>query len=181
MGVECDAFIIEYFFALFSSSGYQNYARVVDTIMHKWMTKWIPSSQWILVMKRSLWQWNKCTPTKPLSLDGMAPIFYQHFWHIINKNVCEVVTRALHRGMCPNALNHTYITLILKKKGLENVFDFWPINLCNVLYKIVAKVLANRLKLILPWIISPTQSAFVFGRLITGNVLIAYETMHYLN
>ena len=59
--------------------------------------------------------------------------------------------------------------------------EFRPINLSNVTYKIIAKVLSNKLKAVLPQIITENQSAFLFERLITDNILVAFEIIHYLN
>lgn len=77
-------------------------------------------------------------------------------------------------------LNDTTLVLIPKKDNVENMTDLRLIALCNVLYNIIAKVLANRLKVILPDVISEIQSSFVLGRSISDNVLVAFETLHFM-
>ena len=117
-------------------------------------------------------------PTKALGPDGMNALFYQKFWHIVGNDVMNAVLEFLNNGvMLPN-LNHPNIVLIPKVKNPEKMSEYRLISLCNVVYKIISKVLANRLKQVLPDIISPTQSAFVLGRLIIDNVIVAYEALH---
>ena len=120
-------------------------------------------------------------PTKALGPDGMNVIFYQKFSHIVGDIVMSVVLEFLNNGHMLPALNYTHIVLIPKIKNPIKMSDYRPISLYNVIYKIIAKVLANRLKQILPHIIAPTQTAFVLGRLITDNVLVAYEALHMMH
>jgi hypothetical protein len=117
-------------------------------------------------------------PSKAPGSDGMSSFFFQKYWHIVGDSVSTAVLSVLNSGKLLRKTNLTYISLIPKKKNPEKMSDYRPISLCNVLYKILSKVLANRLKTILPVIISDSQSAFVPGRMITDNVSVAFEVLH---
>jgi hypothetical protein len=81
----------------------------------------------------------------------------------------------------PEGVNDTVIILLPKKDEPEHLRDFRPISLCNVIYKVVSKCMVNRMCPLLNDIIAPMQSAFILGRLITDNALIAFECLHAIN
>uniref|UniRef100_A0A8I6XHE9 Reverse transcriptase domain-containing protein n=1 Tax=Hordeum vulgare subsp. vulgare TaxID=112509 RepID=A0A8I6XHE9_HORVV len=112
--------------------------------------------------------------------DGMPSVVYKRNWPLMGDQVVEEVLAVLNGGEIPAGWNDTVIVLIPKVKSPSRIKDLRPISLCNVLYKLVSKVIANRMKLILPQIISDNQSAFIPGRLITDNVLISYEISDYI-
>jgi hypothetical protein len=110
--------------------------------------------------------------------DGLHAIFYKRYWSLVGEELTDEVLVAINSGTVPDDWNNTTVVLIPKVENPEMVTQYRPISLCNVIYKVISKVLAARLKTILPEIISPNQSAFVPGRLITNNVLVAFESYH---
>lgn len=84
-------------------------------------------------------------------------------------------------GVFPTGLNRTLVCLILKVKQPQTMADLRPISLCNIVMRIVSKVMAvNRLKKCLSSIVSDKQSALLEGRLLTDIFFIAFEVNHYI-
>ncbi|KAL0458617.1 UNVERIFIED_CONTAM: putative mitochondrial protein, partial [Sesamum latifolium] len=123
---------------------------------------------------------SQMSPLKSPGPDGLPPLFFQKYWNIVGIDVIKCVLEFLNSHTFLPRLNHTYIVLIPKCATPESVSQFRPISLCNVIYKLASKAISNRLKACLDSIISPSQSAFIQGRLITDNVLISCEIHHFL-
>ena len=87
-------------------------------------------------------------------LDNMSPLFYITYWNTVGLDVVDAALSVLNYGIMPSNINHTLISLIAKVKSPESPKDFRPISLCNVMYKIISKTIANRLKKILTKLIS---------------------------
>ncbi|XP_031096875.1 uncharacterized protein LOC116001121 [Ipomoea triloba] len=108
--------------------------------------------------------------------DSMNPGFYQHYWDVVGSDVSSFVIKCLNECTLLEGLNDTNVVLIPKKASPEKVSDLRPIALCNVVYKIMPKMVANRMKPLLGDVISDSQSAFIPNRLITDNILVAAES-----
>lgn len=110
--------------------------------------------------------------------DGFTTTFFHTFWEMIKQEVWQIVeeSRALH-WMLPS-LNTTFIALIPKEEDSITPDKYRPIALCNVIYKVISKVVANRLKPLLPLLISQEQSGYVEGRQILDGILLSHEIIH---
>ncbi|GER30020.1 RNA-directed DNA polymerase (reversetranscriptase)-related family protein [Striga asiatica] len=129
-------------------------------------------------LKQALWEMH---PNKAPGIDGMSPHFFQSSWNTIKDSLFHAIQQFFLTGKMPKATNLTVITLIPKKPNAQSLSEFRPISLCTVTYRIISKILANRLKQVLSVCISPHQAAFVPGRQLIDNFVIANECIHLLN
>lgn len=116
---------------------------------------------------------------KASGLDHFQKGFFQQYQDIIGENIIKLTRQFFYEQWSLEDLNKTLLVMISKKANPERVDHFRLINLCNVIYKIIAKTLAYRLKLVISEIISTYQNAFIKGRQITNNILINHEIFHH--
>jgi exonuclease III len=119
----------------------------------------------------------KCKAPGP---DGFTSDFFHYCWPMIRTEVWEILEDSRVTGKVLQALNATFLTLVPKEGQAHRAKQYRPIALCNVIYKLLTKVIARRLKPILPTIISPEQSGYVEGRQILDSIILAHEVIHSL-
>lgn len=117
-------------------------------------------------------------PFKASSNDSFLAFFFQKFWNIVGKDVSKFCLRVLNKHKDLSYVNKTNIVLIPKTSSPKTMGQFRLISPCNVVYKILFKAIVNRFRKALNFCIDETQGAFMPGRQITDNILVAYEILY---
>nr|GEX45633.1 RNA-directed DNA polymerase, eukaryota [Tanacetum cinerariifolium] len=127
-------------------------------------------------IRRAVWN---CGDNKSPGPDGFTFEFFKRFWDLIGADFCDAVNHFFLYGAFSNGCNSSFIALIPKVIDAKFMNDFRPISLIGCIYKVVTKVLANRLVSVIQELISDTQSAFVAGRQILDGPFILDEILHW--
>ncbi|XP_074270876.1 uncharacterized protein LOC141594786 [Silene latifolia] len=109
---------------------------------------------------------------KSPGLDGFSSGFFKAAWDIVGNDYCLAIEDFFKNGFMPKQANVTLVTLISKKDIPQTVKDFRPISCCSTIYKTVSKILTNRLKDIMVYLVGPEQAAFVKDRNLFENVML---------
>ncbi|KAL6208769.1 hypothetical protein ACLB2K_019714 [Fragaria x ananassa] len=115
---------------------------------------------------------------KAPGVDGFPALFFQQHWNLCAAEITSTVTQAFSSGVIPSNLNHTLITLVPKIPSPQHMQFFRPISLCCTVYKVISKIIVDRIRPLLRKWISPNQVSFVPGRHISDNIMIAQELLH---
>lgn len=116
-------------------------------------------------------------PFKAPGLDDFHPFFYQKYLNITAPPIIKFYQDIFKNQCIPTGTNNTYLYLIPKIPNANNLNNCRPINLCNTLYKIITKIIVNRIRPIIPSLISSMQSSFIKGRKSSDNALIIQELL----
>ena len=120
----------------------------------------------------------KLNPNKAPGPDGLTSGFFKAAWDTVGEEVVNSITQFFLTGFLPSSTNATILTLILKFPGASKITEFRPISCLNTIYKIISCLLVKRLKHVLPSLILPSQAAFIQGRLLLENTVLASELIN---
>ncbi|XP_013645955.2 uncharacterized protein LOC125594385 [Brassica napus] len=120
----------------------------------------------------------KLNPNKAPGPDGLTSGFFKAAWSTIGDEVITSITHFFYTGFLPSSANATILTLVPKFPGASEITEFRPISCLNTVYKVISRLLVKRLKPILPKLILPSQTAFVKGRLLLENTILASELIN---
>ena len=105
--------------------------------------------------------------------DGYTAHFFKKAWDIVGADVIDEVINFFHTNRLNPAFNSTVIALVPKSQSPNSIKDYQPISCCSIIYKCITRILTTRMKQYMPELISSNQSAFIRGRSIADNVLMA--------
>ncbi|XP_075101661.1 uncharacterized protein LOC142177098 [Nicotiana tabacum] len=112
---------------------------------------------------------------KAPGIDGYPAEFFKEYWGIVGEDIINAILQFFENGKLLKEVNCTTITLVPKVANPTYVKDYKHIAYCSTIYKLIANVLTGRLKRVVDYLVGPTQSAFIEGRNILDNVIVAHE------
>ncbi|GJV32584.1 RNA-directed DNA polymerase, eukaryota [Tanacetum coccineum] len=127
-------------------------------------------------IRRAVWN---CGENKSPGPDGYTFEFFRKYWSLVGADFCDAVDYFFKSGTFPRGCNSSFIALIPKVNDAKFVNDFRPISLIGCVYKVITKVLANRLATVISDLVSETQSAFVANRQILDGPFILNEMLNW--
>lgn len=142
--------VVNYFKNIYTTEGPRNFRPILDhipTLVDASMNQSLKAPVTMEEIKETTHQLG---PTKAPGPDGFHGLFFQHHWNDIGEDICREVQLFFQTGYLNPALNKTQIILIPKTQDPEKLAQYRPISLCNFAYKIISKILTNRLKPLLP-------------------------------